>query len=113
MANLLTRNQVATLVAAVSPYKAVREENRRTVGRYIEVYVDCPTDELIKRDTTGKYKKALAGEIPHFTGVSDPYEPPQNPELVLETERQSPEESAKQILVYLEERELIPAAVAA
>ena len=64
VANLLSRNGTATLVAAVSPYKAGREENRRLIGRYLEVYADCPTERLIERDSTGKYKKALSGEIP-------------------------------------------------
>jgi adenylylsulfate kinase len=76
VADLLTRNGVCTLVACTSPYKAIREENRRLIGRYVEVYVNCPTDDLIKRDSTGKYKKALAGEIPNFVGITEPYEPP-------------------------------------
>ena len=76
VADALTRHGVATLVACASPDKAGRDENRRRIQRYIEVYVDCPTDELIKRDTTGKYKKALAGEIPNFVGITEPYQPP-------------------------------------
>ena len=76
VANLLTRNGTCVLVAATSPYRAPREENRRNIGRYVEVYVNCPTEKLIQRDTTGKYKKALSGEIPNFIGITEPYEPP-------------------------------------
>jgi adenylylsulfate kinase len=101
LANLLTRNQVATLVAAVSPYKAVREENRRTVGRYIEVYVDCPTEKLIERDTTGKYKKALAGEIPNFIGITEPYEPPTSPEVTIHSDSEPVEDGAMRIFQAL------------
>lgn len=75
-ANLLTRNGVCTLVACASPYKGIRDENRRLIQRYVEVYVNCPTEDLIKRDSSGKYKKALAGEIPNFVGITEPYEPP-------------------------------------
>src|SRR5438874_10118271 len=73
VANVLSRNNVAVLVAATSPYKGAREENRRDIGRYVEVYVDCPTEKLISRDSTGKYKKALSGEIPNFIGITEPY----------------------------------------
>jgi adenylylsulfate kinase len=83
VADVLTRNNVCVLVACSSPYKGVREENRRLIGRYIEVYVDCPTDDLIKRDSTGKYKKALQGEIPNFVGITEPYEPPTSPEVLI------------------------------
>lgn len=85
VADALTRNGVAVLVACASPDKPSREENRRRIQRYIEVYVDCPTDELIKRDTTGKYKKALAGEIPNFVGITEPYQPPSSPEVTVHT----------------------------
>ncbi len=85
VAELLTRNGVCTLVASASPYKNVREENRRRIERYIEVYVNCPTDDLIKRDTTGKYKKAMQGEIPNFVGITEPYEPPNSAEVTIQT----------------------------
>jgi len=101
VANLLTRNQVATLVAAVSPYKAAREENRRAVGKYIEVYVDCPTEKLIERDTTGKYKKALAGEIPNFIGITEPYEPPTSPEVTIHSDTEAVEDGAMRIFQAL------------
>lgn len=101
VANLLTRNGVATLVAATSPYKAVREENRRLIGRYIEVFVDCPTDKLIQRDNTGKYKKALAGEIPNFVGITEPYEPPHSPEVTVHTDVEPVEEGARKVFQAL------------
>lgn len=85
VADSLTRNGVATLVACASPDKQSRDDNRRRIQRYIEVYVDCPTDELIKRDTTGKYKKALAGEIPNFVGITEPYQPPNSAEVTVHT----------------------------
>ena len=113
VADLLSRNGVPVITAAISPYRAIRDEARAHMdGRFIEAYVKASVEECERRDVKGLYAKARAGEIKEFTGVSDPYEPPENPELVIETEQQSPDESAQQILVYLEERELIPAAVA-
>src|ERR1700734_3874814 len=73
---LLSRNGVIAIAAAISPYRAVREELRARIPNFVEVYVECPIEVLAERDVKGLYKKALAGEIPHFTGVSDPYEPP-------------------------------------
>lgn len=99
--NLLTRNQVAVLVAAISPYKAPREENRRLIGRYLEVYVDCPTEKLIQRDTTGKYKKALSGEIPNFVGITEPYEPPNSPEVTIHSDVELVEAGALRIFQAL------------
>lgn len=101
VAGLLTRNGVAVLVPCVSPYKAGREDNRRSVGRYIEVYVDCPTQKLIERDTTGRYKKALGGEIPNFIGITEPYEPPASAEVVLHSDAESVEEGASKIFQSL------------
>jgi len=97
VANLMTRNGVASLVASVSPYKGVREENRRIIGRYIEVYVDCPTEKLIERDTTGKYKKALSGEIPNFIGITEPFEPPTSPEVTIHSDLESVEDGARKV----------------
>jgi adenylylsulfate kinase len=114
VANLLSRNDVPVITAAISPYRDIRDEARQMMGdRFIEAYVKASVETCEQRDVKGLYAKARAGEIKEFTGVSDPYEPPRNPELVIETERQSPEQSAGQILAYLEERELIAAAVAA
>jgi adenylylsulfate kinase len=87
VAHLLARNGVAVVVAAVSPYRSGRDEARRTIGDFVEVHVAPPLEECIRRDTKGLYGKALAGEIPRFTGVSDPYEPPLSPELALDTSR--------------------------
>ena len=101
VSNLLTRNQVATLVASVSPYKAAREDNRRLIGRYLEVYVDCPTEKLIQRDSTGKYKKALGGEIPNFVGITEPYEPPCSPEVTIRSDVESVETGALRIFQAL------------
>ena len=101
VSNLLTRNQVATLVASVSPYKGAREDNRRLIGRYLEVYVDCPTEKLIQRDTSGKYKKALSGEIPNFIGITEPYEPPNSPEVTIRSDVESVESGALRIFQAL------------
>ena len=101
VADLLTRNNVCTLVAAVTPYKGVREENRRAIGRYVEVYVDCPTEKLIARDTTGKYKKALSGEIPNFIGITEPYEPPNSPEEVIHSDTEGVEAGAMKVFQAL------------
>lgn len=101
VANMLTRNGVAALVAAVSPYKAVREENRRSIGRYVEVYVDCPTEKLIERDSTGRYKKALNGEIPNFIGITEPYEPPNSPEVTIHSDTESVEDGGAKIFQAL------------
>jgi adenylyl-sulfate kinase len=103
VAKLLTRNGVAVIPAAISPYRAVRDEVRRDIGAFVEVYVNASLDECIRRDTKGLYKKALAGEIPQFTGVSDPYEPPEHPELVVDTEREDLATSTRRVLARLVE----------
>jgi adenylylsulfate kinase len=109
VANLLSKHGTPVITAAISPYREIRDEARKLMdGRMVEAYVKASVEECERRDVKGLYKKARAGEIKEFTGVSDPYEPPENPELVLETEQQSPEESARQILAYLEERGLLP-----
>jgi adenylylsulfate kinase len=114
VANLLSRNGVPVITAAISPYKEIRDEAREMMDdRFIEVYAKASVEVCEERDVKGLYAKARSGEIKEFTGVSDPYEPPENPEIVIETETQSPEESAQQILSFLEERGVIPAAVAA
>ncbi len=111
VADLLCRNEVPVITAAISPYRQLRDEARAKMdGRFIEAYVKASVEECEKRDVKGLYAKARSGEIKEFTGVSDPYEPPENPELEIDTETQSPEQSAQQILAYLEERQLIPPA---
>jgi adenylylsulfate kinase len=110
VANLLSRNGVPVITAAISPYREIRNEAREMMGdRFVEAYVKVSLAEAERRDVKGLYAKARSGEIKEFTGISDPYEPPENPELVIETESQSPEQSAQQILAYLEERGFITA----
>ena len=104
VAELLTRNGVAVIVSAISPYKEARDQVRRNIGEdFLEVYVDAPVEVCAERDVKGLYKKAFAGEIEQFTGVSDPYEPPAAPELHIKTDEETPEESAKRVLLRLEE----------
>ncbi len=101
VAELLVRHGVVAVVAAISPYRAVREEVRAKIGRFVEVYVECPLEVLAGRDVKGLYKKALAGEVRQFTGVSDPYEPPTYPEVVVNSSLETPEESATKIWATL------------
>ena len=104
VANLLTRNGVAVIVSAISPYKEARDQVRRDIGEdFIEVFVDCPVEVCAERDVKGLYKKAYAGEIKEFTGVSDPYEAPAAPELTLRTNEEDAAESAKRVITKLEE----------
>ncbi len=109
---LLSRNGVGTLSAAISPYRAVRDEVRLAIEReeiqFIEVFVKCPIAVLAERDVKGLYKKALAGEIQGFTGVSDPYEEPLAPDVVVETDRETVESSSRIIIRELEQRGLLP-----
>jgi adenylyl-sulfate kinase len=103
VAKLLTRNNVIVPCAFISPYQAERDRAREEIGEFIEVYVECPVEECAKRDVKGLYAKAYAGEIPNFTGVSDPYEPPENPEVAVHTANETVEESVAKILTYLED----------
>src|SRR5438034_4284487 len=93
VARLLTEAGAVVIVAAISPYRAARDAARAEIGRFAEIHVSCPIEECIRRDVKGLYKKALAGQIEHFTGVSDPYEAPLRPELVVQTEREMPQRS--------------------
>ena len=109
VADLLSRNGVPVITAAISPYREIRAEARELMGeRFIEVFVKASVDTCIERDPKGLYEKALKGEIKEFTGVSDPYEEPLDPELTLDTEKETPAESAGKILALLEDRRLIP-----
>jgi adenylylsulfate kinase len=111
VADLLSRNGVPVLTAAISPYRETRDEARELMGdRFIEVYINASVEICAERDPKGLYKKAYAGEIKEFTGVSDPYEAPENPEIVCDTEAEEPEESAAKLIAYLEELGLIPLA---
>ena len=113
VARLLARNGVVAITAAISPYAETRAEMRRLAEAegipFVEIYAQAALDSLIRRDVKGLYRKALAGEIAHFTGVSDPYEPPPSPEVVLQTDREDPEVSLASILAYLAERGLAAA----
>src|SRR5437899_751403 len=111
VANLLSRNGVPVITAAISPYREIRDEARQMMDdRFIETYVKASVEACEERDVKGLYAKARSGEIKEFTGVSDPYEAPENPEIVCETEEETPEESAGKIIEYLEARGLLPAA---
>ncbi len=113
VANLLARNGCVAITAAISPYREVRDEVRRmtqTRAHFVEIYVEAPLEVVEQRDTKGLYKKARAGIIKNFTGISDPYEPPISPDIVVHTGKESIEESARKILAHLEKRGLIPSA---
>ncbi len=101
--SLLTKHGATVTAAFVSPYRSIRDEIRGMIGNFVEVYVKCSLDECIKRDVKGMYKKALAGEIKNFTGVSDPFEEPLKPELVIESDKESEEVSLRRIIARLEE----------
>jgi adenylyl-sulfate kinase len=105
---LLTRNDVVAIAAAISPYKAIRDENRKLVGRFIEIYCHCPIEVLMQRDVKGLYKKAMAGEIKGFTGVDDPYEAPESPEIWIDSAKETPAESLGKIMRTLELMGFIP-----
>ena len=104
VSQLLTRNNVHVLVAAISPYQAVRQEVRQKVGSFVEVYVNAPIEVCEQRDVKGLYKKVRAGEIKNFTGIDDPYEAPQNPDIEIRTDEESPQQSASRILDFLGQR---------
>lgn len=108
VAKLLSRNGVGVLASFISPYRATRDWVRSEVTNFIEVFVDCSLEECIRRDAKGLYAKALAGEIPEFTGVSDPYESPLDAEITVSTDKESIEESFGKIIGYLEERGYVP-----
>ncbi len=109
VAKLLARNGVAVITAAISPYRDVRDEVRAQHERFVEVYVHCPVDELVRRDVKGLYAKALRGEIGDFTGISDPYEAPLQPEVEVDSSRESIDESVQRILAKLEALGYLPA----
>jgi adenylylsulfate kinase len=100
-ARAITKAGGVGIVPALSPYRDARDQIRREIGRFVEVFVDCPVDVLISRDTTGKYKKAMTGEIPNFVGITDPYEPPQNPEVIVRTDSEHVADAAERIFQSL------------
>ena len=101
VAKLLTRNGVVVLTSFISPYRKVRAYARQEIGNFIEIFVRCPLEVCIERDVKGMYKKAIKGEIKEFTGISDPYEEPLNPELILDTDKETLEESASKVIQKL------------
>ena len=111
VAKLLSRNGVGCVCSFISPYQSVRDHVREQTTNFIEVFVDASLDAVIERDIKGLYKKAIAGEIPNFTGISDPFEAPENPDIHVRTDLQTPMESAGKILGDLEDMGLIPVAV--
>src|SRR5258706_3366885 len=114
VAKLIARSGACAITAAISPYSDIRAEQRRlAIGRFCEVYCSCPIDALSARDAKGLYKKALAGEIKHFTGVDDPYEAPTSADVVVETDKETKEQSLAKILAKLEELGFIHRAVTA
>ena len=110
VAHLLSRNGVAVITAAISPYRDIRDQNRSLIGDgFVEVYAKCSIEELTRRDVKGLYEKALRGEIQNFTGISDPYEEPLNAEVVIDSEKETVEESLQKIVSYLESKGYIQA----
>src|SRR5262245_128503 len=108
VARLLSRNGIVAIAAAISPYREVRDEVRRShEAPFVEAFVDCSLDELVRRDRKGLYAKALNGEVQHFTGISDPYEPPLEPEIHIRTDRETLEESCRRILDWLTQNRLL------
>jgi adenylylsulfate kinase len=108
VARLLSRNGVVAITAAISPYRSIRDQARAEISRFVEVFVDCPLEVCEQRDVKGLYKKARSGEIKQFTGISDPYEPPENPEIHLHTELENPEQDVEIILTKLRGLGLLP-----
>jgi adenylyl-sulfate kinase len=108
VAEVLTRNGVCVLASAISPYRDIRDEVRGNIGNFVEVYVECSIEELTRRDVKGLYEKAIKGEIQNFTGVSDPYEAPLNPEVKVNSETEDLEQSVGKVLAKLEELGFIP-----
>ncbi len=108
--DLLTRNGVVAIAAAVSPSRKIRGENRRKIGRYVEVYCKCPLKVLVERDNTNFYKDALAGKIKRVAGIDVEYEEPRDAEVVVETDKVSPQAAVKKILKVLKKKNMIPKA---
>lgn len=103
LAGIFTRNGIITITTFISPYRELREYARKNIGDFIELYVKCPVEVCMQRDPKGLYQKALAGEISNFTGVSDPYEEPLNPEVLIESDKETLEDSVTRIMDKLKE----------
>ena len=104
---LLNKNDIISILAAIAPYRKTRRQNRQLLDNYIEVFCDCPLDVLEKRDPKGLYALARGGRIPNFTGVSDPYEAPENPELILKTGEEREEESFEKVISFIEQNDYV------
>jgi len=102
VSKLLTRNDVFVLTSFISPYREIRAEARKEIGSFVEIYTRCPLEICMARDVKGMYQKAIEGKIKEFTGISDPYEEPEHPEILLETDKESLDESTAKVLSYLE-----------
>jgi len=107
VAKMLTRNNVIVLATFVSPYREQRRNARKEIERFVEVYVRCPVEICMKRDVKGMYQRALEGKIKHFTGVDDPYEEPEQPELIVDTDKETVEDSINKVLDTLTDLEYI------
>lgn len=110
ISHLLNKHEVVSVVAMIAPYNDARNENRKLLDNYVEVFINCPLDVLKKRDPKGLYARALAGEIKNFTGISDPYEEPEKPEVVAFTDKENVEESLAKVIGHLEKKGLLPPA---
>ena len=108
VAKLLSRNGIIAITAAISPYRALREDARTEIEQFVEIYVKCPLERCIARDVKGHYKRAMAGDIPTFTGISDPYEEPLHPELILETDKEDSKVSLQRVIDTLEALNYLP-----
>ncbi|GAB4521380.1 MAG: adenylyl-sulfate kinase [Haliangiales bacterium] len=116
VARLLARHGVLAITAAISPYRAIRDEQRALCAgqaAFCEVYMECPIEVLAERDVKGLYKKALAGEIEHFTGVSDPYEPPERPEVLVRSDRDAIDDGALRVIAQLVAQGVLDEAITA
>jgi len=107
VAKLLARNKVAVLASFITPYKEERDKLRQEIDNFIEVFCDCPLEACEARDNNGLYKKARNGDIENFTGISDPYETPENPDIILDTANNLPEGNKQKIIAFLEQNNLI------
>jgi adenylyl-sulfate kinase len=108
VAEMLTRHGVVVIVAAISPYREVRDEVKERIGRFVEVFVTCPIEVLAERDVKGLYRKALAGELANFTGVSDPYEAPEHADIVVDTSTETVQESVARVVAAVDGSGLLP-----
>jgi adenylylsulfate kinase len=104
VAKILTRNNIIVLASFISPYKSMRDYCQKEIGSFLEIYVKCSIEECIRRDVKGLYKKALNGDIQRFTGISDPFEEPEKPDLILDTDKETAGESASKVVSYLRDK---------